>query len=325
MKAEILTILKDTDGYVSGQELCERFGVSRTAVWKAMNQLKKEGYEIESVQNKGYHLVKTPDILSKNELVSIRKTKWVGTEICYFDVTDSTNTQAKSLGEGDAPNGTLVVAGKQESGRGRRGRSFESPAGTGIFMTLLLRPEIEPQNASMLTLVSALAVAKGIEHMVDLPVQIKWPNDIVINGKKVCGILTEMSAQMDYVNYIVIGIGINVGNEEFPEEIKDVATSIYLESGKHINRAMLIEKIWEEFEDYYELYEKTQDLSSLVKEYDSYLVNRGQKVRVLDSKEPYEGKAMGITDRGELIVDTWEARRLVSAGEVSVRGVYGYV
>ena len=290
-----------------------------------MNQLKKEGYEIESVQNKGYHLVKTPDILSKNELVSIRKTKWVGTEICYFDVTDSTNTQAKSLGEGDAPNGTLVVAGKQESGRGRRGRSFESPAGTGIFMTLLLRPEIEPQNASMLTLVSALAVAKGIEHMVDLPVQIKWPNDIVINGKKVCGILTEMSAQMDYVNYIVIGIGINVGNEEFPEEIKDVATSIYLESGKHVNRAMLIEKIWEEFEDYYELYEKTQDLSSLVKEYDSYLVNRGQKVRVLDSKEPYEGKAMGITDRGELIVDTWEARRLVSAGEVSVRGVYGYV
>ena len=325
MKAEILTILKDTDGYVSGQELCERFGVSRTAVWKAMNQLKKEGYEIESVQNKGYHLVKTPDILSKNELVSIRKTKWVGTEICYFDVTDSTNTQAKSLGEGDAPNGTLVVAGKQESGRGRRGRSFESPAGTGIFMTLLLRPEIEPQNASMLTLVSALAVAKGIEHMVDLPVQIKWPNDIVINGKKVCGILTEMSAQMDYVNYIVIGIGINVGNEEFPEEIKDVATSIYLESGRHVNRAMLIEKIWEEFEDYYELYEKTQDLSSLVKEYDSYLVNRGQKVRVLDSKEPYEGKAMGITDRGELIVDTWEARRLVSAGEVSVRGVYGYV
>lgn len=325
MKAEILTILKDTDGYVSGQELCERFGVSRTAVWKAMNQLKKEGYEIESVQNKGYHLVKTPDILSKNELVSIRKTKWVGTEICYFDVTDSTNTQAKSLGEGDAPNGTLVVAGKQESGRGRRGRSFESPAGTGIFMTLLLRPEIEPQNASMLTLVSALAVAKGIEHMVDLPVQIKWPNDIVINGKKVCGILTEMSAQMDYVNYIVIGIGINVGNEEFSEEIKDVATSIYLESGKHVNRAMLIEKIWEEFEDYYELYEKTQDLSSLVKEYDSYLVNRGQKVRVLDSKEPYEGKAMGITDRGELIVDTWEARRLVSAGEVSVRGVYGYV
>ncbi len=325
MKAEILTILRDTDGYVSGQELCERFGVSRTAVWKAMNQLKKEGYEIESVQNKGYRLIKTPDILSKNELISIRKTKWVGKEIHYLDVTDSTNTQAKSLGEADAPNGTLVVADRQESGRGRRGRSFESPAGVGVFMTLLLKPEIQPRNASMLTLVAALAVVKGIGHMIDLPVQIKWPNDIVINGKKICGILTEMSAQVDYVNYIVIGIGINVGNGDFPEEIKDVATSIYLESGKHINRAMLIEKVWEEFEDYYERYEKTQDLSELVREYDSYLVNRGQKVRVLDQKEPYEGKAMGITDRGELIVDTWEARRLVSAGEVSVRGVYGYV
>ena len=177
----------------------------------------------------------------------------------------------------------------------------------------------------MLTLLAAMAVQNSVKEVTGLDGLIKWPNDIVINGKKVCGILTEMSAQMDYVNYIVIGIGINVGNEEFPEEIKDVATSIYLESGKHVNRAMLIEKIWEEFEDYYELYEKTQDLSSLVKEYDSYLVNWGQKVRVLDSKEPYEGKAMGITDRGELIVDTWEARRLVSAGEVSVRGVYGYV
>lgn len=325
MKAEILTILKETDGYVSGQELCEKFGVSRTAIWKAMNQLKKEGYEIESVQNKGYHLTKTPDILSKNELVSIRKTKWVGNEIYYYDVTDSTNTQAKSLGEKDAPDGTLVVADKQESGRGRRGRSFDSPAGNGIFMTLLLKPEIEPKNASMLTLVAAMAVAKGIQKIADIPVQIKWPNDIVIHGKKVCGILTEMSAQMDYVNYIVIGVGINVHNDEFPEEIKDVATSIYLESGKHINRAMLIEAIWEEFEYYYDLYIETQDLSKIVKEYDSYLVNRNEKVRVLDPKEPYEGKAMGITEHGELIVDTWEARRLVSAGEVSVRGVYGYV
>lgn len=325
MKVEILTILKETDGYVSGQELCEKFGVSRTAVWKAVNQLKKEGYVIESVQNRGYHFVSTPDILSKNELISIRKTKWVGNEIYYYDVTDSTNTQAKSLGEGDAPHGTLVVADKQESGRGRRGRGWESPAGNGIWMTLLLKPEINPMNASMLTLVMAMAAVKGIERIADMPVKIKWPNDIVINGKKVCGILTEMSAQLDYVNHIVIGIGINVHNEEFPEEIRDVATSIYKETGKHINRAMLIEAIWEEFEYYYDLYVETEDLSKIVKEYNTYLINRNEKVRVLDPKESYEGKAMGITERGELIVDTWEARRLVSAGEVSVRGVYGYV
>ena len=325
MKAEILTILKETDGYVSGQELCEKFGVSRTAIWKVVNQLKKEGYEITSVQNKGYHLVASPDILSKNELESIRRTKWVGSEIYYFDVTDSTNTQAKSLGEGIAPHGTLVVAESQESGRGRRGRSWQSPAGSGIFMTLLLKPDINPNNASMLTLVAAIAVAKGMEKMLDFSVKIKWPNDIIIGGKKVCGILTEMSAQTDYVNHIVIGLGINVHNESFPEEISDVATSIYLETGRHINRAMLIEAIWEEFEIYYECYLKTEDLSEIVAEYDKYLVNRKEKVRVLDSKDPYEGTAMGITNRGELIVDTWEARRLVSAGEVSVRGVYGYV
>ena len=325
MKAEILTILKETDGYVSGQELCEKFGVSRTAIWKVVNQLKKEGYEITSVQNKGYHLVASPDILSKNELESIRRTKWVGSEIYYFDVTDSTNTQAKSLGEGIAPHGTLVVAESQESGRGRRGRSWQSPAGSGIFMTLLLKPDINPNNASMLTLVAAIAVAEGMEKMLDFSVKIKWPNDIIIGGKKVCGILTEMSAQTDYVNHIVIGLGINVHNESFPEEISDVATSIYLETGRHINRAMLIEAIWEEFEIYYECYLKTEDLSEIVAEYDKYLVNRKEKVRVLDSKDPYEGTAMGITNRGELIVDTWEARRLVSAGEVSVRGVYGYV
>mgnify|MGYP000319883578 CR=1 FL=1 len=325
MKAKILAALREAEGYVSGQELCERFGVSRTAVWKAINQLKKDGYEIEAVQNRGYRIVGTPDILSENELSSIRKTDWIGKKIYYYDETDSTNVRASRLAEEGAEHGTLVVADQQDAGKGRRGRGWSSLPGTGIFMTLILKPELNPSNASMLTLVAAMAVAKGITRCTGMEAKIKWPNDIVINGKKVVGILTEMSAQMDYVNYIVIGIGINVGNEEFPEEIKDVATSIYLESGKHVNRAMLIEKIWEEFEDYYELYEKTQDLSSLVKEYDSYLVNRGQKVRVLDSKEPYEGKAMGITDRGELIVDSWEARRLVSAGEVSVRGVYGYV
>lgn len=325
MKAEILTILKETDGYVSGQELCEKFGVSRTAVWKAMNQLKKEGYQIESVQNRGYRLVKTPDILSKNELVSIRKTEWIGNEIYYYDVTDSTNTRAKNLGEGDAPHGTLVVADKQESGKGRRGRSFSSPAGTGIFTTLLLKPDIRPENASMLTLVAAMAVAKGIERVGGITPQIKWPNDIILHGKKVCGILTEMSAQFDYVNYIVVGIGINVQNEKFDEDIADKATSIFLETGKRVNRAVLIEAVMEAFEHYYALYLETEDLSKIEKEYNAYLVNRNEKVRVLDPKGEYEGKAMGITKRGELIVDTWEARRLVSAGEVSVRGVYGYV
>ena len=192
-------------------------------------------------------------------------------------------------------------------------------------MTLMLKPELSPVNAPMLTLVAALAVSAAIVKTTGRPAGIKWPNDIVMNGKKVCGILTEMSAQMDYVNHIVIGIGINVHNESFPEEIAPVATSLYMETGEHFNRAALSEEVWEQFEHYYAIFMETEDLSGLVKEYDTHLINRNQIVKVLDPKEPFEGKAMGITPRGELIVDTWESRRLVSAGEVSVRGVYGYV
>ena len=146
-----------------------------------------------------------------------------------------------------------------------------------------------------------------------------------MNGKKVCGILTEMSAQVDYVNHIVVGIGINVHNESFPEEIAQMATSLYLETGERWSRAALIAEIWEQFERYYASYLETQDLGGLVREYDEHLVNRNQIVRVLDPKDPFEGRAMGITPEGELIVDTWESRKLVSSGEVSVRGVYGYV
>jgi len=325
MKAEILKMLRETDGYVSGQELCNKFGVSRTAVWKAINQLKENGYEIEAVQNKGYHLLSAPDVMDKTELESIHATEWAGCEIYYFDNIDSTNTKAKELAEEGHPSGTLVVADRQTAGKGRRGRSWESPSGIGIFMTLMLKPAINPNNASMLTLVAAMATTRAIRRVTGVPAMIKWPNDIVMNGKKVCGILTEMSAQFDYINHIVIGIGINVHNEEFPEEIAQTASSLYLESGQHIHRASLIEAFLEEFEDVYAEYLKTEDMEGLQKEYDTMLVNRGRQVRVLDPKEPFEGKAMGITKKGELIVDTWESRKLVSSGEVSVRGIYGYV
>lgn len=325
MKAEILKMLRETDGYVSGQELCNKFGVSRTAVWKAINQLKENGYEIEAVQNKGYHLLSAPDVMDQTELESIHATEWAGCEIYYFDSIDSTNTKAKELAEEGHPSGTLVVADRQTAGKGRRGRSWESPSGIGIFMTLMLKPEINPNHASMLTLVAAMATTRAIRRVIGVPAMIKWPNDIVMNGKKVCGILTEMSAQFDYINHIVIGIGINVHNEDFPEEIAQTASSIYLESGQHIHRASLIEAFLEEFEDVYAEYLKTEDMEGLQKEYDSMLVNRGRQVRVLDPKEPFEGKAMGITKKGELIVDTWESRKLVSSGEVSVRGIYGYV
>ena len=326
MKEEILRLLRGADGYISGQELCNRFGVSRTAVWKAINQLKEAGYEIEAQQNKGYRLMAAPDLMTEAEIKSLMHTDWVAKEVLYFDTIDSTNTKAQELAEKGYPSGTLVVADKQESGKGRRGRSWVSPSGTGIFMTLMIKPDINPNNASMLTLVAALAVAKAITSVTGEEALIKWPNDIVVNGKKVCGILTEMNAQFDYINHIVVGIGINVHNESFPEEISQMASSLMIEAGgKRFHRAQIIAETMSYFEQYYDTFLKTQDLSALVREYDKLLVNRNKSVRVLDPKEPFDGKAMGITPKGELIVDTWESRKLVSSGEVSVRGIYGYV
>lgn len=326
MKEEILRLLRSADGYISGQELCNRFGVSRTAVWKAINQLKEAGYEIEAQQNKGYRLKAAPDLMTEAEIKSLMHTEWVAKEVLYFDTIDSTNTKAQELAEKGYPSGTLVVADKQESGKGRRGRSWVSPSGTGIFMTLMIKPDINPNNASMLTLVAAFAVAKAITSVTGEEALIKWPNDIVVNGKKVCGILTEMNAQFDYINHIVVGIGINVHNESFPEEISQMASSLMIEAGgKRFHRAQIIAETMAYFEQYYDTFLKTQDLSALVREYDKLLVNRNKSVRVLDPKEPFDGKAMGITPKGELIVDTWESRKLVSSGEVSVRGIYGYV
>ena len=295
-------------------------------MWKAINQLKEAGYEIEAQQNKGYRLMAAPDLMTEAEIKSLMHTDWVAKEVLYFDTIDSTNTKAQELAEKGYPSGTLVVADKQESGKGRRGRSWVSPSGTGIFMTLMIKPDINPNNASMLTLVAALAVAKAITSVTGEEALIKWPNDIVVNGKKVCGILTEMNAQFDYINHIVVGIGINVHNESFPEEISLMASSLMIEAGgKRFHRAQIIAETMSYFEQYYDRFLKTQDLSALVREYDKLLVNRNKSVRVLDPKEPFDGKAMGITPKGELIVDTWESRKLVSSGEVSVRGIYGYV
>ena len=295
-------------------------------MWKAINQLKEAGYEIEAQQNKGYRLMAAPDLMTEAEIKSLMHTEWVAKEVLYFDTIDSTNTKAQELAEKGYPSGTLVVADKQESGKGRRGRSWVSPSGTGIFMTLMIKPDINPNNASMLTLVAALAVAKAITSVTGEEALIKWPNDIVVNGKKVCGILTEMNAQFDYINHIVVGIGINVHNESFPEEISQMASSLMIEAGgKRFHRAQIIAETMSYFEQYYDTFLKTQDLSALVREYDELLVNRNKSVRVLDPKEPFDGKAMGITPKGELIVETWESRKLVSSGEVSVRGIYGYV
>ena len=326
MKGEILKLLKETDGYVSGQELCRRFGVSRTAVWKVINQLKEEGYEIEAVRNRGYALKGAGDVLSEAELLSCLKTEWAGGRTVYFDATDSTNVQAKRLAEAHAPHGTLVVSDRQDGGKGRRGRSWASPSGVGIWMSLILRPEIAPSSASMLTLAAALAVREGIQEETGLSPLIKWPNDLVLNGKKICGILTEMSTELMEIQYVITGIGINVNQREFPPEIRDTATSLSLEAGRSFRRSSLIAAILKAFEKDYEAFLKTGGLSLLLEEYNACLVNRGKEVCILDPSGEYRAVAEGIDENGSLLVTLPDGtRREIISGEVSVRGIYGYV
>ena len=326
MKTEILTLLRESKEYISGQELCTKLGVSRTAVWKVMKQLKEEGYEIEAIQNKGYRLTGLPEVLSESELSSRIHTKWAGKNLHYFKETGSTNTDAKRFAEAGESHGTLVVADMQSAGRGRRGRSWQAPFETTISMTIILKPDFAPNRAPMLTLVMALSVAKAMVEITNLDCKIKWPNDIVVNGKKVCGILTEMNAEMDYIHYVVIGVGINVNLEKFPEDIAETATSLLLESGHPVSRAQLIQKSMEYFEQDYETFVRDQNFSGLMQEYGTYLVNKGTPVKVLDPKGEFTGTARGINEQGELLVELEDGSiTAIYAGEVSVRGIYGYV
>ena len=325
MKDKIRTILKERNGFVSGQELSEGLGVSRTAVWKVIRQLEEEGYVFEAVRNKGYRLVTEPDLLTKAAISERLSTEWAGQEVCSFDEIDSTNNEAKRQAEIGAPHGLLVISEVQTAGRGRMGRPWSSPAGSGIWMSLLLRPSLAPIQASGLTLVMALAIREAIVTLTGAECRIKWPNDIVADGKKVCGILTEMSAEPDRINHVVIGVGINVTDDSFPEEIRDRAISIWQICGQKIQRAELVAEILKTFERFYEQYLQSGDMSALQDAYNAALINCGQTVRVLDPKGEYEAVARGIIPSGALIVEKDGQTREIISGEVSVRGVYGYV
>lgn len=328
MKTEILKILRSTDGYVSGQELCDKLGVSRTAVWKVIGSLKEEGYEIDSVSRKGYRLLSSPDVVSESEIASRISDGVFGQKVVSYEITDSTNTRAKQLAEEGAVHGTLVVANMQTAGKGRRGRSWQQEEGSVIAMSLLLRPTFSPDKASMLTLLAAHSVAGAIEAVTGLPAAIKWPNDIVINRKKTVGILTEMSLGVEQaaIDYIVIGIGINVNNTAFPEEIRDMATSLYLEKGERVSRSALIAESMRRLEVDYEAFLKTEDLSAILPDYNAHLISMNKEVRVLDPKGEYTGISRGMDAQGELIVERADGEIIkVYAGEVSVRGLYGYV
>lgn len=326
MKTKILSALNRAEGYVSGQELCDDLSVSRTAVWKVINQLKEEGYVIESVPRKGYRILERPDVVTAEEVESRLDTRWAGHPVISYEVIDSTNNEAKRLAEAGAENGTLLVTELQEHGKGRRGRVWSSPPKTAVMMSILLRPDLPPEKVSSVTLVMGMAVAKACRNFCGVESCIKWPNDVVVDGKKICGILTEMSSEIGAINYLVCGAGINANITEFPEELRDKADSLCHLTGRHIDRAGLIGECMKQFEYYYEKYLETGDVSLFLEEYNELLAGKDDRVRVLEPGNEHDGIARGINGKGELLVELPDGSlEQVYAGEVSVRGIYGYI
>lgn len=326
LKNEVLKILLSNNIHVSGQDISESLGVSRTAVWKAISALKKDGYNIESVNNKGYLLLAKSDILNQVEIEqNINSYKLSNApQIIYLDEVDSTNNYARLMAD-KINSDFLVVADMQTLGKGRMGRSWSSPAGTGIFMSLCIKPEIAVEKAYMITLVTAISICDAIEELYPISSTIKWPNDIVINSKKISGILTEMSSDMDGIKYIISGMGINVNNKEFPDDIKDMASSLLLETGILMDRAKLIAAVMYHFYRNMNIFLKTCDMSGLKENYEKHLANIGKDVKILDPKGNYQAVALGIDETGALLVNAEGKIKRIISGEVSVRGLYGYI
>lgn len=318
MREKILGLLKKTDGYISGEKISEKLNISRAAVWKHIKKLRDDGYEITSVTNKGYCLVNAPDIISPEIIKENLTTKFIGQNIFFCDTINTTNDWAKANCE--KPDGSVFIAEVQTNGKGSRGRGWTSPRGTGIWHTILLKPHISPTEVSQITLIAGLAACQAI----GMNSMIKWPNDIVIDGKKISGTLTEMSSEIDMVNYVVCGIGINVNTAEFPDEIKDKATSMYIEQHKKFERNEIVAKLLNSFEHYYNLF-ITEGLPSIMEDYRKNCITIGREVQVLFNKETVRGLAVDVDDDGQLVVETDSGTIHVTSGEVSVRGIYGYI
>ncbi len=269
-----------------------------------------------------------PDNFGGEGIRKCLNTRWLGKEnrLLFYRETDSTNEEVKRQAENGALEGLLVAADLQTAGKGRKGREWSNPAGVNIAMSFLLKPDFSPDTASMLTLLMALSCAKAIKNVAGLESGIKWPNDIVHRGKKLVGILTEMSIDEDEIGYVVVGTGINVNGTEFPGDIKDTATSLFIETGHPVSRSALTAECALQFEKYYGIFKKDLDLRSLKDEYNALCVNCGKRVKVLDPAGSYEGTARGINGNGKLIVNRDNGSVTeIGSGEVSVRGVYGYV
>lgn len=328
MKTKILKKLKESENkeFISGEKLSEEFHMTRSGIWKYMNMLKEEGYIIESVPKRGYKILSSPDILTLEEIEGYLKTDFIGRKIYYYDSIDSTNDKAKQMAREELE-GTLVIAEEQIEGKGRLGRQWLSPKAKGIWMSLILKPKLEPYNVGSITLLGAASVYKALEKM-GIESQIKWPNDILINGKKLAGILTEMSAELNMINYLVMGIGINVNleGEDLPDDLKNSATSLKIEEGEEIDRKILVANILNEFEKLYIPFLNEKSNSKAIEICRKNSATIGKEVRIIQGKKERLGKAVDINEKGELLVEFQDGElEKIFAGEVSVRGLDRYI
>ncbi|MCY6485321.1 biotin--[acetyl-CoA-carboxylase] ligase [Clostridium aestuarii] len=328
MKRKIIDLLKKNENnFISGQKISDELGVSRAAIWKYINAIKEDGYEIESVSRKGYKLIATPDLLTYEEIKDNLSTKYIGRKIIYLDTVGSTNNKAKELAVEGAPEGTIIISEEQTTGRGRLGRNWVSPKYKGIWMSIILRPDINPINVPKITQIAAAAVTKASED-IGIEVKIKWPNDIVLNNKKVCGILTEMSGELIRVNHVIVGMGINVNidSDDFIDEVKDKATSLKIETGRYIERKVLAAKIMNCFEELYEEFINEESIEKSIKICREKSVLIGKEIRIIERQKEITAEAIDLSEDGKLIVKYEDGKiQEIISSEVSVRGLYGYV
>lgn len=321
MKDLILMMLSKADDYISGEEISQKLNVTRTAVWKNIKKLREEGYTINSATNKGYKLVDSPNLLNMQQIKSELKTNWLGQELIVMQETGSTNQEVKALAANGAQRGLVVATELQSKGKGRLGRTWISPKGKDLCFSILLKPQIDMSEIGIVTLCGALAVCRVIREHLGLDAKIKWPNDVIIGSRKLCGILTEMAADMEQIEYVVSGIGINVNNTDFAEDIAHKATSLCIESGKEIDRAKLLCRVLEAIEKIIDTYYENGE-TALLAEYRLLCATIGREVSFTRSGKSYVGYASDITSTGSLVVDCSGNKTEISSGEVTVQGIY---
>lgn len=323
MRKTIVEILKNAgNDFVSGESIAGALGISRTAVWKHIQKLRDSGYEIISFERHGYKLKDAPDLLLPGEVQIGLDTEIIGKEMQYYPAVDSTNRVAKALAYHGAQEGTIVVAEEQTGGKGRLERNFFSPRVKGIWFSVILRPNFSPHDAPKFTLLAAVAVAEAMNRF-NLKPQIKWPNDIMFDGRKLVGILTEMSGEIAKIAYIVVGVGINVNidRDEFPAELQAVAASLKEMNGGEVSRVNFFRAVLEEFDKLYRKV-KADGFGEIFTRWRKYNITLGKEVRVIsagDGGETFTGRAIDLDADGALVVETADGRRTVYAGDVSIR------